>query len=78
MARVVGSINGVAPSVTVFIEYPADGATITGPDVTVTGSVINTTGAETGVMVNGMPGTVSGSRFVANLFHYRQGQTLFP
>jgi hypothetical protein len=61
-----GGVNGVTPSVSVMIDSPADGATITGPDVTVSGAIINTTGAETGVTVNGVLATVSGSRFVAN------------
>lgn len=66
MTQGTGGINGVAPSVSVVIDSPSDGATITGPDVTVTGMYINSTGAETGVTVNGVPATVSGSRFVIN------------
>jgi len=62
----IGGVNGVTPSVTVVIDSPADGATITGPDVTVTGAVINSTGAETGITVNGIPASVSGSRFIVN------------
>jgi hypothetical protein len=61
-----GSITEVTPSLTLTVESPADNATITGPDVNVTGAVINTTGAETGVTANGIPATVSGSRFIAN------------
>ncbi|MFH1027745.1 MAG: DUF1566 domain-containing protein, partial [Pseudomonadota bacterium] len=62
----VGGINGIAPSVSVVIDSPAEGATIVGPDVTVSGTVINTSGAETGVTVNGMPATVTGNRFIVN------------
>jgi hypothetical protein len=61
-----GGINGVAPSLTVQIDSPTDGATITGPDATVTGTVINSTGAETGVTVNGIPAAISGSCFIVN------------
>lgn len=62
----VGGIANVPASLDVVIDSPANGATITGPDVTVSGTIINTTGAETGVVVNGMPATVNGSRFIVN------------
>lgn len=61
-----GGVSNVAASLEIAVDSPTDGATITGPDVTVNGSVINSTGAETGVVVNGMPATVNGSRFIAN------------
>jgi hypothetical protein len=61
-----GNITGVVPSITLTIEFPEDNAEIIGPDVMVSGAVINTTGAETGVTVNGVPATVSGSRFIAS------------
>ena len=66
LTRGIGGVNGVAHTLNVVIDSPADGATITGPDVTVSGAVINSTGVETGVTVNGMPATVSGSRFIVN------------
>lgn len=69
----VGGINGVAPSLTVTIDSPTDGATITAPDVTVSGSVINSSGAETGVTVNGMVAAVTGSRFIANHVPLQEG-----
>ena len=62
----IGGVNGVAPSVSVSIDSPAEAATITGPDVTVGGTVINTSGAETGLTINGMPATVTGNRFIVN------------
>lgn len=62
----IGGISGVTPSVSLVVDSPSDGATITGPDVTVSGTVINSSGAETGVTVNGMPATVTGSRFIVN------------
>ncbi len=61
-----GSIADVTSSLTVSITSPANGSTITGENVTVSGAIINTTGNETGVTVNGIPSTVYGSRFVAN------------
>jgi hypothetical protein len=59
-----GSIGGVAPELLLFVDSPANGASVTGPDVTVTGTVINTTGAETGITINGTPALVFGSRFL--------------
>ncbi|MEI6209510.1 MAG: putative Ig domain-containing protein [Desulfuromonadales bacterium] len=61
-----GSVANITASLQVAVDSPADGSVITGPDVTVSGTVINTGGAETGVTVNGMPAAVSGSRFIAN------------
>lgn len=60
-----GSIADVTPSISSSITSPTNNATIVGTDVTVTGAIINTTGNETGVMVNGIPATVYGSRFIA-------------
>jgi hypothetical protein len=62
----IGGISGITPSVSVIIDSPTDGAIITGPNVTVSGTIINTSGAETGVTVNGMPATVTGNRFITN------------
>jgi len=73
LTRGVGGINGVAPSVSVVIDSPTDGATITGPAATVTGSVINSSGAETGVTVNGIPAAVASSRFIANHVPLQEG-----
>ncbi len=61
-----GTIMDIAPSITISISSPSDGDTITGPDVTVKGAVINTTGNETGVTVNGMPAILSGNQFIAS------------
>lgn len=61
-----GSMANIPASLEVTVDSPVDGATITGPDVTVSGMVINTSGVETGVTANGMPATVSGNRFIAN------------
>lgn len=61
-----GSVGNIPASLEIAIDSPANGATITGPDVTVQGSIINTSGAETGVTVNGIPAAISGSRFIVN------------
>ena len=68
-----GGVANIPASLDLGIDSPADGATITGPDVTVSGNVINTTAAETGVTVNGIPATVTGSRFIANHVPLQQG-----
>ncbi len=65
LTQAKGSFGGVAPEMILHVDSPANGATVVGPDVTVTGAVINTTGAETGVLVNGVPATLSGCRFTA-------------
>jgi len=70
----IGGINGVVPSVSVIIDSPVEGTTITGPDVNVSGTVINTSGAETGVTVNGMPATVTGNRFIVNHVPLQSGE----
>jgi hypothetical protein len=65
----VGSVNGangIVPLISVYVDAPVNGATVSGPDVTVTGAVVSSIGAETGVTVNGINATLSGSRFVAN------------
>jgi hypothetical protein len=61
-----GGVANVPAIIFVSIDSPAEGATITGPDVTVSGAVINSTGAETGVVVNGVTATVTGNRFIVN------------
>lgn len=61
-----GSIADVPPSLSLALDAPSDGETIYGTDVVVTGSIINTTGKETGVTVNGIPATVYGNQFIAN------------
>lgn len=69
----VGSISNVPASLEVVFDTPANNSTITGPSVQVTGAVINTTGVETGVAVNGIPATINGIRFVANKVDLQPG-----
>ncbi len=52
--------------VTIAIISPSDGATFSTTDVTVRGSIINTTGNDTGVTVNGMPAAIYNNLFVVN------------
>ena len=61
-----GFIANIPASLEIAVDSPENGATITGPDMNVSGTVINTSGAETGVTVNGIPATVTGNRFIAN------------
>jgi hypothetical protein len=69
----VGSIANVPASLEVIFDTPANNSTITGTNVQVTGTALNTTGVETGVIVNGIPATVNGARFIANAVDLQQG-----
>lgn len=70
----IGEVADVPVALNLYVDSPADESTITGPDVTVTGTVINTSGAETGITVNGMPAAVSGSRFIVNRVPLQAGE----
>ena len=61
-----GGVANIPALVEITIDTPTDGATVIGPDVSVSGTVINTSGVETGITVNGMPAPLTGNRFVAN------------
>ncbi len=61
-----GSIMDVTPSISIFVSSPSDGETVTKSDVMIKGAIINSTGNETGVTVNGIVATVYGNQFVAN------------
>lgn len=60
------SIADIAPSISISIASPSAGETISGPDVMVKGAIINSTGNETGVTVNGIVANVYGNQFIAN------------
>ncbi|MBI5099602.1 MAG: right-handed parallel beta-helix repeat-containing protein [Nitrospirae bacterium] len=60
-----GTIMDVTPSISIAVGSPSDSATISGSYVDVKGAVINNTGNETGVTVNGIPATVYGTQFIA-------------
>lgn len=71
-----GSIADVTPSITITIGSPADGETINGNKVMVRGSIINSTGNETGVTVNGVVATVYGNQFMANVYLQEGSNTI--
>ena len=56
----------VSSPISITINSPGNGETITGADVMVTGEFSNQTGLETGITVNGLLALVEGDRFVAN------------
>jgi len=68
-----GSIANIPASLNLQVDSPLDNTTITRPDVPVSGTIINTTGAETGVTVNGIPATVTGNQFVVNHVPLQEG-----
>lgn len=68
----VGGAVGVIP-ITLSIDSPFDGATIYRPDATVTGTVTNAGGFETGVTVNGVVANVYGDQFMANHVPLQEG-----
>lgn len=69
-------ILDIPPSLTLTIAAPASGTTIVGPTVTVEGAVVNSTGNETGITVNGIAATVTGNRFVANDVPLGEGENI--
>jgi len=58
------------------ITSPAEGETIIRPDVMVTGTILNPSGAETGVVVNGVIAMVHGTEFVANHVSLVEGESV--
>ncbi len=69
-----GLISDVAPALSITITSPSEGQTISASDVMVRGTVINSSGRETGVTVNGMPVTVYNNQFIANHVPLAEGQ----
>ena len=69
-----GTVADVAPSIAIILASPSNGDTITAPDVTVKGAIINTSGNETGITVNGMPASVYGNQFTANHVPLTEGE----
>ena len=70
-AEVTGT---AATSITLDITSPSDGTTLFRPDVSVQGTISNTSGAETGVVVNGIIASVFGDQFTANHVPLTEGQ----
>jgi uncharacterized Zn-binding protein involved in type VI secretion len=73
LTRGIGGITDIPPLLNIVIDSPAENAIVTGRDIAVTGTVLNTTGAETGIFVNGIPATVNGNRFVVNQVPLQEG-----
>ncbi len=67
------TIANIVPSISIFVSSPADGETINGPDVMVKGAIINSTGNETGITVNGRVATMYGNQFIANNIPLTEG-----
>ena len=59
-AEVTGAVIPPPATITLGIMSPSDGTTLSRPDVSVEGTISNTSGAETGVVVNGISARVSG------------------
>lgn len=60
------TVKVLPPPLNIISISPASGETILKPEITVTGRVINSTGNETGVTVNGKLADIYGNQFVAN------------
>jgi hypothetical protein len=58
--------SGFGPRIELAVTSPEDGAVVAKPHVSVTGTINNPAGEETGVTVNGFVGTVRGTNFVVN------------
>ncbi len=68
-----GTIMDVTPSITLAIGSPSNGETISKPSITVKGAVINNTGNETGITVNGIVATIYGTQFIADNISLTEG-----
>ena len=64
-SSVDNTFNTVGP-ITIVITTPLDNSTANSRSLTVEGTVVNATGNETGVVINGVLGTVFGNQFRAN------------
>ena len=73
-AEVTGAIIPPPTTITLGIMSPSDGTTLSRPDVSVEGTISNSSGAETGVVVNGVIARVSGGQFAANHIPLTEGQ----
>jgi hypothetical protein len=76
LTRGLGSIAEVPPSLQVTLDPPCGAGSCIGPDLSVTGTVINSTGADTAVTVNGMKAEVIGDLFVANRVPIHEGSNI--
>ncbi len=60
--------------VTLNITSPAEGENLSGPDVTVEGTVVNSSSRETGININGIIAAIYGDRFAANRVPLEDGE----
>jgi hypothetical protein len=67
------TVKITAPTVNISITSPSDGETISNSETSVSGTVINLAGNETGVTVNGITANVYGDQFVANNISLTEG-----
>ncbi len=59
------TVEALSP-ITLNITSPAEGENLSGPDVTVEGTVVSSSGTETGININGIIAAIYGDRFAAN------------
>ena len=67
------SLTTLSP-ISITITSPVNNETINRPDVMVRGTIINSTGKETGVTVNGLVAALYGNQFIANHVPLTEGQ----
>ena len=67
------TVKVLAPPLNIISISPASGETMWKPEITVKGTVINFTGSEIGVTVNGVVANVYGSQFIANNVPLQEG-----
>ena len=70
---IVATFAIIPNTITLTIDSPSDGVSISRPDVMVTGTVTNAGDFETGVTVNGVVAIVYGNQFVANHVSLQEG-----
>ncbi|WP_166404887.1 LamG-like jellyroll fold domain-containing protein [Desulfonema ishimotonii] len=68
------TINVIQPPITVNITSPADGATVTGREVTIKGTCTSPIGKSFGVTINGIAVQVCGNSFFANRVMLTEGE----
>lgn len=67
------TVKITGPTVNITITSPSDGETISNSEASVSGTVINLAGNETGVTVNGTTANIYGYQFVANNISLTEG-----
>jgi len=72
-ASVTITVAGPGP-ITLTITSPEAGITVHTPEIMILGTVVNQTGNETGIIVNGAPAQVNGNQFFANSVPLIEGE----